>query len=181
MRHLVVHAAVLSGLLLAVPARAQSTASPLDTPAHRDGMAMGGFLMPAINGGPWFSPGVRFSAPLGRRLRLDVDAAPVFGGTNSVVSIRSFLAVQVRTPFGSRDDAGNGRYWLVGLRYLPMEKLREDGSVREEKSATLLTGGRGWDQVFRNGLRAAVEVGLSAGDGIMPFANLTVQIALTRR
>ena len=181
MRHLVVNAAILSGLLLAVPARAQSTSSPPDTPARRDGLAVGGFLMPAINGAPWFSPGVRLSAPLGGRLRLDVDAAPVFGGTNSIVSIRSFVAGQLRTPLGTRDEAGNGGYWLIGLRYLPMEKLREDGSVRERKSATLLTGGRGWDQVFGNGLRAAVEVGLSAGDGIMPFAHLTVQVPLTRR
>ena len=42
-------------------------------------------------------------------------------------------------------------------------------------------GGRGWDQVFGNGMRAAVEVGLSAGDGIMPFAHLTVQVPLTKR
>jgi hypothetical protein len=181
MRRPVISAAVLTGLLMAAPARAQSPASPSATPIPGDGLAVGGFLMPAINGGAWFSPGVRVSAPLGRRLRLDVDAAPVFGGTNRVVSIRSFLAAQLRTPIRSRDEAGNGRYWLAGLRYLPMEKLREDGSVREEKSATLLTGGVGWDQVFRNRLRAAVEVGLSAGDGLMPFASLTVQIPLTRR
>jgi len=135
-------------------------------------------LSPALEGGgPWLMTGLRISTPLGSRAGLDVESGAIFGGKTVFSSITSFNALQLRLMRTRRADDGRARAWLVGLFHVPVHPSRSAARRRDE---VMLTIGRAWDQVYRNGARLSGEVGFRGGVGYMVYATVSVQ-AGTRR
>jgi hypothetical protein len=170
-------------------AAARSPIEPAAT-APRDSIAIGIQITPMLDGfvDPWLKAGVRFSAPLGARLGIDVEAGRILGGKTelpdsgeqAVVQIRSFYSSHMRFVRGTRQADGSGRYILAGLQLLTVEGFDHDGvRVVDELSSALLLG-LGFDQLFANRTRVVVELGVSGGDAISPYMAIGVQWRLGR-
>ena len=135
-------------------------------------IGIGAALTPAIEGvDPWFAAGYRLNVPIGARAGIDVESSVVSGGRSPYGSITSFLALNVRIARGERAADGTGRYWIAGLRYLPISR-----SGRVGDADLGLTLGHGWDQTLRRG-RIAAEVGLSGGESVMIFGTLIFSLS----
>ena len=133
--------------------------------------SLGVVATPALEGGgPWFLPALRVSAPLHRRIGIDADAGPLFGGSNEFVTIKSHFAGRLRFTKGHRSEEGNGGYWAVGVQYFPATKTDAAGHPFR-KHYTALVVGRGWDWVSPKGLLAVNEIGFSGGDGFMVYGS----------
>lgn len=161
-------------LLPASTAAAMQADESSPRPAQRDGFAFGVLATPALEGGgPWFMPAIRLSAPLGAKRALDIDSGAIFGATNEYAEIRSFLAAQLR--FARPRTGTTARYWLAGLRYIPLTKPNQDndGYHRTEDVALLI--GHGWKETFANGTRVLSEVAFAGGGGFMVYLTIGVQ------
>ena len=96
------------------------------------------------------------------------------GATNEYAAIRSFQAAQLRF---ARSRAGTtAKYWLAGLRYIPLTKPNQDtdGYHRPEDIALLI--GQGWKETFANGTRVLRELAFAGGGGFMAYVTIGVQV-----
>jgi hypothetical protein len=163
-------------LLLPAPAAAMQAEEPPPRPPQRDGFAFGILATPALEGGgPWFMPAIRVSAPLGARHALDFDSGAIFLATNEFAGIKSFLAAQLRFARAPAGTSTTARYWLAGLRYVPITKLTADGGHRRTEDLALMIG-HGWKETFANGTRVLSEIGFAGGSGVMAYVTIGVQI-----
>lgn len=169
MRRVLVLVAALAG---AAPAFAQTETSAPQDAALREGLAVGGLIAPALEGGgPWLMPAIRLSVPLGSRHGFDVETGRVFGGSDPRWgSIRRYSSVQLRFQRQRPEGSEVARYWLAGLQHLP--ETEADG---RRKNHTALVIGHGWSQAYRSGARLLSEIGFAGGDGFMFFVNAGVQ------
>jgi hypothetical protein len=176
----------LFSLALAIPVTAVAQPAVSSPPGEtgREGVAIGTVLTPALAGGVGFWPAVRFSAPLGGRVGLDVDAGRMFPASNGFFSIRRFYGVQIRLRRGSRNAGGSSRYWIVGPTRIVGAELDGEGNVTDpHTSIAALRLGYGGDQIFGNGLRAAGEIGVIGGGSSAPvgvYGSLVLQWRLKR-
>ena len=137
-------AALALSLLLPAHAAARQTDEPAPRSPQRDGFAFGLLATPALEGGgPWFMPAIRVSAPLGARHALDFDGGAILLATNEFAEIKSFLAAQLRFARAPKETSTTARYWLAGLRYVPITKTTPDGGSRRTEDLALLIG-HGW-------------------------------------
>jgi hypothetical protein len=165
-------------------AAAQPPVDPAAGPP-RDGIAVGLQITPALDGFvyPWLMSSVRVSVPLPGRLGIDVEAGRIAGGTtelpssspHAVIQVRSFYSSQLRFNRGTRKLDGSGRYFLIGLQFLTVEKFDHDGLRVVDELASNLLLGLGFDQFFTNRTRLSAELGLAAGDGFVPYLAIGVQ------
>lgn len=152
--------------------------TPPDAKPPRDGIAFGGLVTPALEGGgPWIMPAVRLSLPLGSRFGFDVETGRVFGGVNPKYgSIRRYSLAQLRVLRAPRETDDIRRYWLAGLQHLPITY-----PDRPRKDHIGLAAGHGWSQSFRNGVRLTSELGFAGGEGFLFYVNACVQWEPRRR
>ena len=150
------------------PASAQELSPP------RERFSVGLAMTPALEGGgPWFMAAARVSGPLSRRIGFDLDAGPLYGGSNEFVTIRSHYVARLRFARGRRSAEGNGRYWTAGVQYFPATKTDRAGTPGS-RHYTALAVGLGWDYATRNRVRAVNEVGFSGGDGFMVYGSVGI-------
>ena len=167
---------ILALLLHASTAAAGQADEPVPRPPHRDGFAFGLLATPALEGGgPWFMPAIRVSAPLGARHAVDFDSGAIFLATNEFAGIKSFLATQVRFARAQAGTSTTARYWLAGLRYVPITKPTGDGGYRRTEDLAILIG-HGWKETFANGARVLGEIGFAGGSGFMAYVTIGVQL-----
>ena len=163
---------------------AQAPVDPAAAPP-RDGIAIGVQITPTLDGfvDPWLKWGLRFSAPLGARVGIDLEATRILGATTEfpdssdigVVHVRSSYSSRMRVTRGPRQADGTGRYFLAGLQWLRVEKFDHDGvRVADDLSSAVLLG-FGFDQLFANRTRLVTELGISGGDAISPYLAIAVQ------
>ena len=169
-------ATLLLLLLLPIQATAMQAEETSPSAPQRDGFAFGLLATPALEGGgPWFMPAIRVSAPLGARHALDFDGGAIFLATNQVAEIRSFLAAQLRFARPRTETSTTARYWLAGLRYVPITKpVGDTGRYRRTEDLSLLFG-HGWKEAYANGARILGEVGFAGGSGFMAYVTIGVQ------
>jgi hypothetical protein len=143
---------------------------------QRGELAIGAVITPALEGGgPWFMPAIRLSAPLGAKHAIDLDAGRIYGGNSKYGEIERFYGAQIRFLRSElRSEAARG-YWLAGALSLPITKLDGKGNFVGRKSTTLMTVGRGWDQLILSGSRLTGETGVSLGDGLIFYVRAGVQ------
>jgi hypothetical protein len=154
-------------------------------PAAAQPPAVGIQITPALDGftNAWLMTGVRFSAPLGSRLGIDVEAGRILGGTTDLpsssaiarVHVRSSYSSQMRFMRGERRPDGTGRYFLAGLQLLAVEKFDQGGALASDELTSAVLLGFGFDQLFANRTRVSAEVGLSGGDGFIPYLAIGIQ------
>jgi hypothetical protein len=166
--------------VLLLPASTAAASQAEESPARppqRQGFALGLLATPALEGGgPWFMPGLRVSAPLGTRHSLDVDCGAILLATNEFAEIKSFLAAQLRFARPRTTTTTTARYWLAGLRYIPMRKqVGDTGGYRSTQDVALLIG-HGWKETFANGTRVLSEIGFAGGGGMMVYLTIGVQL-----
>jgi hypothetical protein len=155
-----------------------------------DGPAIGIQITPALDGftNAWLMSSLRFSTPLGSRLGFDVEAGRVFGGTTelpassavALIKVRSFYSTQLRFMRGTRGADGTGAYFLAGLQLLAVEKFDHDGMLVADELTSQALLGFGFDQLFGNRTRVSAEVGLSGGDGLIPYLAIGIQWRMFR-
>jgi hypothetical protein len=162
---------------MAIPAHALAQ-SPDPLPVPRESVSVGVATNFAVEGsGPWFAPGVRLGVPLGARAAVDLESSAVFGGKSPSPngSITSFLALNIRLSRAGRAPDATSRYWIVGLRYMPIRWPPEKPEAAYDHDLAF-TAGYGWDQIFQSRRRVGAEIGFSGGRGFLVFATLVFAV-----
>jgi hypothetical protein len=168
-------------LLPSAQAAAMQSEESTPRPPQRDGFAIGVLATPALEGGgPWFMPAVRVSAPLGTRHAVDVDGGAIYLATNRFAEIKSFVAAQLRFARAPRDTSTTARYWLAGLRYVPIKKSTGDAGAYHRTEDLAVLVGHGWKETFANGTRVLSEIGFAGGSGFMAYITIGLQFGARR-
>lgn len=146
---------------------------PPDTSAP-ERPAVGILLGPGLDGSdPWFFTGVRVTIPATDRISLDLESSAVPGGGNDFARIHGWHAAQLR--FLRTPESRGSRYWLAGVAVMPGDKLRLDGSIRDERHYTAALIGIGGRELVGRGFRISGEASAYAGDGFGVRALTVVQ------
>ncbi len=175
---------LLSAAVISTGVSAQTpSASALGGPPP-DGLAVGIALTPVPIGAHEFYPAARLTVPLASRIGLDLDVGRTLPATGAHYSNRAFYGVGVRLLASRRTDLGSSRYWSAGPVYFVGRVLDGRGLVTDPHTViSAFKLGYGDDQIFRNGIRAATEIGVIGGDGRSPtgvYVTLAVQWQLRR-
>jgi hypothetical protein len=169
---------LLATAMISTDVSAQTPSSSDSTVAPRDGMAVGIALTPVPLGAHGFYPAVRLTVPLVPRIGLDMDVGRMLPAAGAHYSNQALYGIGVRF-LASRTALGSSRYWSLGPVYFIGTSLDGHGRVTDRHSViSAFKLGYGADQIFRNDMRAATEIGVIGGDGRSPtgvYATLAVQ------